>query len=164
MSELAFCYKKKATKNILGSLGINKSDWDSVGVIIRDKTGPRVLFFSCQEVYDLEYGETLTLPFFQDIAVRKMRTAQKEIGYVGSEFRAQVINENLESGISIADPAELPLKYWRAAKLLEGEGADGISVEKIDCAKPQRLNLELAAYSEPIIVRTGLSRLDEKNY
>jgi len=163
VSGFVLCYKNKAIKTIYRSLGIYKSDWDSVGVIIRDKTGPRVLFYSDQEINDLEYGEALTIPFFRDIAVRKLRVIDNEVGSVASEFRAKVVNENLEYGIGFADPAELILKYWKAANILERRVED-ISVEKIDSAYPIGLNIQLAAYSEPIIVRTVLSKLDERNY
>ena len=165
ISEMAFCYKAKFLKSVLSSVGINKSDWDTTGLLFRDKHGPRVLFYNSSQIYDLEYGEVLSLPFFQDISARKLRTKDKETGRVGNEFRAQIVNENLKVNFWVnQNSAELVLKYWKDAGIyVEADGFEAC-VESIDKANPDVLDKDKAQYSEPIILRTELSKIEAKNY
>lgn len=164
IKEMRYCYKQRL-KRISGQLiGMTFSEWDSVGVIIREKGGPRVLFYMKNVLYDLEYGETLSLPFFQDIGVRKLRADKPEIGNVGIEFRAKIVEENIGKRKFRFRPAEIVIRYWKATGMFNGEKTNDICIEHFDSARPKWLKLELAKYSEPIIVRTEYSRRDEINY
>jgi hypothetical protein len=165
MPEMFHCYYRKISKSLQSFSGFHKSDYDSVGLLLRDKSGPRVLFYSSNQIYDLEYGEVLSLPFFQDISARKLRTKQPGLGNVGIEFRAQTVNQKIENGyFDFSDPAELIVKYWKYAELAKDLEDFQISVENIDCARPGLLKNDLAEYTEPIILRTELSKLEVKNY
>jgi hypothetical protein len=171
LREFFYCYKNKAVKKIGKSLGVKYSDWDGTGVLIREKRGPRVLFNFAQKLYDLEYEEVLRMPFFNDISVRKMRTVKPEIGTVGNEFRAMVHTEiierqKLEWVYQLLNPVEIAIKYWKKTELLDGESIKSeakMYLEDIDRVNPRFLDRKKASYSEPIILRTFMSRLETEN-
>jgi hypothetical protein len=163
--EMSACYGDKLEKSILSSIGIHKSDWDTVGLLFRDKYGPRVLFYFANEIYDLDYGEVLSLPFFQDISARKLKTKDKATGKVGNDFRAHLVNENQEKGLWVSyQPADIIVKYWKKAGVYKEVDGFKPCVENIDKANPEVLDKDKAEYSEPIILRTELSKIEVKNY
>lgn len=171
--EMGYCYYAKLKKKIFMSFGNRLSDWDGTGILIRDKLGARVLFFLCHKLYDVDYDEFLRLPFFADIALRRMKTEDPILGSVGSEYRALVHNQYLEQKTgflpSIVNEADLALKYWEKTGLLQkleqGQNRENAkSIEELDYYIPKGVDRKMVSYSEPIILRTWMSKLDSDNY
>ncbi|OMJ94224.1 hypothetical protein SteCoe_2712 [Stentor coeruleus] len=162
-TEMGYCYYAKLKKKIYMSFGYRSSNWDRTGILIKDQLGARVLFFSYHKLYDVDYDEFLRLPFFADIAFRRMKIEDPILGAVGCEYRARVHNEYLEQKKwflpNIINETDLAIKYWAKTGLLEkfeqGEDRENArSIEDLDFNIPKGVNGKIVSYSEPIILRT----------
>jgi hypothetical protein len=172
VSEMRYCYTNKLHKFILSKIGYPKSEWDSSAILLRDSKGPRVLFHFFGTVYDLGYDDFLRIPFIQDVALKKLKTKKLEMGFVSSDFRNFIINKykntknNFLTG-KIGNGIEIILEYWIHSGLTNIEKLKEnpiTSIEGIDNNLPKVLDHEVSSYSEPIIVRTKVSKNDTKNY
>jgi hypothetical protein len=142
--------------------------------VIRDRTGPRVLFYYYGKYYDLDYDEFLSLPFFDNISLRKLKTESPTQGYVSSDFRNEVKDvldtianswpSNLES--VFRDGVDIVLNYWVKSGVGNVEKMrDSLkqTVRDVDCIHPKLLG-DTARYSPSIIIRTPLSRAETTRY
>lgn len=113
----------------------------------------------------MDYDEFLRVPFFQDIALRKLKTSQLSIGFVGSSFRNEIFEKyasrssnfifgTFENGVNII------LDYWQKSGLTNKTEEFALSsIEEIDICNPPALNQEICEYSGHIIVRTKCSKI-----
>jgi hypothetical protein len=169
VSEICNCYFANFSGNILRKFGLRNCGWDSIGLIVRDKQGARVLFYFYNRLYDLEYDEFLRIPFFEDIALRKLVTSNKAVGFVGIQFRSgidKLYNEkkkafiigNYENGVNIV------LDYWLKSGLIEEQNSAIRKIEEIDVCDPKVFKHDSSKYSEPIILRTKMSKNEIERY
>lgn len=151
-----------------------QGSWDSVGLLIRDREGPRVLFHYYGKYYDLDYDEFLSLPFFNNISLRKLKTESPAQGYVNSNFRAEIkdvldtISNSWPMNLELVfrDGIDIVLNYWVRSGVGNAEKMrDSLkqTVRDMDCLHPKLLS-DSARYSPSIIIRTPLSRSETTRY
>jgi len=178
-SQMRRCYTHQFYKKALKELGYQRryrlSDWDSVGLIVRNKEGARVLFEYYGETFDMDYDEFLRLPFLKDISLRRLKTTNPSIGYVSESFRNEVkdvvktVEESWpKSSMPVfRDGVDIVLNYWVRSGIGDSEKMkDSLkqTVEDVNKAEPALLAKGIAKYSQPIIIRTEHSRQETKNY
>ena len=170
INEMRYCYTHKLYKSIRRSLSVQDSNWDSAGILLREKDGPRVVFQFFNKIYDLEYDEFLRIPFFQDVGLRTLKTDNLATGFVSREFRAHIYNRFEEKNISMItgvfeNGVDIIYNYWIKSGLADSENKDiPTRLEDIDTYKPKALKGNIANYSAPIIIRTKMSKSDSTNY
>lgn len=133
-----------------------------------------MLFYYYGKYYDLDYDEFLSLPFFDNISLRKLKTESPAQGYVSSDFRNEVKDvldtisnswpSNLES--VFRDGVDIVLNYWVKSGVGNVEKMrDSLkqTVRDVDCIHPKLL-ADSARYSPSIIIRTPLSRAETTQY
>ena len=124
VSEMKKCYVHKVYKSYVSITGqserYRQSHWDSVGVLVKDESGTRVLFWYFGHFYDYSLEEFLLLPFLSNVSVSRLITGNKLIDEDSSNFRRRIylLNEIIEKSWPkrseglFRDGVDIILNYW----------------------------------------------------
>ncbi|CAG9334935.1 unnamed protein product [Blepharisma stoltei] len=162
------CYLSQKYKSLLTQFGYKQENWDSAGIIVRNREGAKVIFKYFSEVYDIDYDEFLKIPFFSFVSLRKMKTKDPAVGYMKrEELSEEVKKENERSGIfDVIDinNCAVPWLYWKKTGTLKNDYKDKITLQDINTMAPKCLDSEKVKYSGSIIVRSNFSRQETQKY
>lgn len=161
---MAQCLMTQKYKEAMRSFSFPQEEFDSSGIIIRNREGAKAIFKYYSDFYELDYDEFLKLPFFSNILLRKMKTEDPKLGYVKIDFADNAKNELKNNSLTDFKGTEVPVIYWEKSGFMRSEEGKNIKLGDLAEFKIKYLDAEKVKYLATIVVRTEFSRKESKNY
>lgn len=129
ISQMKKCYVHKIYKWYITATGqelrYRQSEWDSVGLLVKDKEDLRVLFYYYNQLYDISIREFFLLPFFDELSFRSIITERTGLDKLSMEYRNKIIDIYDIIGKSwpkrtkdlFRDGVDIVLNFWSRAGL-----------------------------------------------